>query len=94
MKKLDIDTPAEMEAVVTDPDTGDLVDPEDPLWRVLTPSKDLGEPEVTRVSKGTYRCVFEHDEPGEHHFLFKGNGQYKVGGESTYMVKTPKVPRD
>jgi len=70
------------------------VDPDEPLFRVLTPSGDLSDLEVVRVSKGIFRCLFEHDEPGEHVVLYLGKGAHRIGGEVRYRVRTPRVSRD
>ena len=93
MRTFDIDQPAGFKAEVTDED-GNLVDPPNPLWRVLTPSGDLAEPKVEHPSTGIFKGSFEHDEPGVHRALYKGDLPHKIGGEIEWRVRAPKVPRD
>jgi len=93
MKVFDIDQPAFFRAEVKDED-GNLVDPNDPIWRVLLPSGELAEPEVDRISEGIYEGSFEHSEPHVHTVLYKGKAPHKIGGELSWRVRKPKVPRD
>jgi hypothetical protein len=94
VRRLDIDQPAIVKVEVFEDETDELVDPDEPLFRIKTPAGDLPEPEVQHVSKGVFKCRFEHDEPGKHIVLYVGKGSHRIGGEIAYMVSTPKVPRD
>lgn len=94
MKTIDLEQTAEMEAEVTSRKTGELADPDDPDWRVLTPGDELAGPEVVKVSKGKYIALYDPTEWGEHLFLFRGKGEHRVAGESRFMVRKPKVPRE
>ena len=94
MRRLDIDQPALIKVEVFDDETNELVDPDEPLFRIKTPASDLTEPEAERVSEGVYRCRVEHDEPGKHVVLYLGKGEHRIGGEIAYMVGKPQVLRD
>ncbi len=94
VRRVRFGVPVELEVEETSSLTGELVDPDAPLFRVLLPNGETADPEVEHISEGKFRCTYDPTEWGIHRWLFMGEGEWKTAGETWFEVRKPKVPRD
>ncbi len=94
MLTVDLGDTVELEAKVQGTLSKELVDPDEPLFRVLQPNGETVDPEVEHPSIGKFLCTFDPTEDGVHEWLYAGEGEWKTAGEAKFRVREPKVPRD
>lgn len=83
----------ELTATFSDPDTGELVDPDTVDLTVRKPDKSTVTPTVDHISLGVFRATVTpaDDEYGRWHYRFHGTGDVQAAQERYFVVRKSEV---
>ena len=80
----------EIDATITDPDTGSKVDPSTVTLTVTNPKGETGAPvSMTKTAVGEYNVTTSLTEAGQWHAVINTTGTYQAAKPETITVQTP-----